>query len=55
MHVETFQDHFTIGGRPVGGSAPCLFIVEAGGAPFGDMDIAVQLVGTGARAGAGVF
>ena len=55
MHVETFQDHFTIGGRPIGGGAPCLFIAEAGVAHFGDMDMAVQLVELAASAGADVF
>ena len=55
MNAETFQDHFTIGGRPIGGGAPCLFIAEAGVAHFGDMDMAVQLVELAASAGADVF
>ena len=41
MENTPFQDQFTIGGRPIGGGAPCLFIAEAGVAHFGDMDLAV--------------
>jgi N-acetylneuraminate synthase/N,N'-diacetyllegionaminate synthase len=55
MSVETFQDSFEIGGRPVGGGAPCLFIAEAGVAHFGDMEMAIQLVELAAAAGADVF
>ena len=55
MQSATFQDHFKIGDRPVGGGAPCLFIAEAGVAHFGDMDMAVQLVELAASAGADVF
>jgi len=55
MENTPFQDQFTIGGRPIGGGAPCLFIAEAGVAHFGDMDLAVQLVELAADAGADVF
>ncbi|MDP6829520.1 MAG: N-acetylneuraminate synthase family protein [Alphaproteobacteria bacterium] len=55
MHSANFQDQFSIGGRAVGGGAPCLFIAEAGVAHFGDMDMAIQLVELAANAGADVF
>jgi len=55
MGTATFQDQFSIGGRAVGGGAPCLFIAEAGVAHFGDMDMAIQLVELAASAGADVF
>ena len=55
MENTPFQDQFTIGGRPIGGGAPCLFIAEAGVAHFGNMDLAVQLVELAADAGADVF
>ena len=46
---------FEIAGRPIGGTAPCLFIAEAGVAHFGDFDMACQLVDLAADAGADVF
>ncbi len=55
MQSASFQEEFTIGGRQVGGGAPCLFIAEAGVAHFGDMDLAIQLVELAANAGADVF
>ena len=55
MTSATFQPSFEIGGRPIGGGAPVLFIAEAGVAHFGDMDMAMQLVDLAADAGADVF
>lgn len=50
-----FSKTFEIGGRKVGGDAPCLVIAEAGVAHFGDMDLAEQLVNLAADAHADVF
>ena len=55
MTSARFQPSFEIGGRPVGGGAPVLFIAEAGVAHFGDMGLAMQLVDLAADAGADVF
>lgn len=53
--TQSFQSSFAIGGRPVGGGAPCLFIAEAGVSHFGDMGLARELVDLAADAGADVF
>jgi N,N'-diacetyllegionaminate synthase len=50
-----FATSFEIGGKPVGGDSPCLFIAEAGVAHFGDWDLACQLVDLAADAGADIF
>lgn len=42
----------SIGGKPVGGSAPCFIIAEAGSNHNGDLAMARELVETAARAGA---
>jgi len=46
---------FEIAGRQVGGSAPVLFIAEAGVSHFGDMTLAHELVAMAAEAKADVF
>ena len=51
----SFQSTFTIGGRPIGGSAPVFFIAEAGVAHFGDMKIARQLLDLAVDARADAF
>ena len=53
--VKAFRESFAIGGRSVGGDAPCLVIAEAGVAHFGDMALARDLVDLAASAGADVF
>lgn len=50
-----FANQFEIAGRPVGGSAPVLFIAEAGVAHFGDIGKAMALVDLAAESGADVF
>ncbi len=46
---------FDIGAKKVGGSAPLLFVAEAGVSHFGDMDLAEKLVDLAVDAGADVF
>ena len=50
-----FQRRFKIGSRSVGDNAPVFVIAEAGVAPFGDMDLARQLVQMAIDAGADCF
>jgi sialic acid synthase SpsE len=49
------RSEFEIGGKMVGGAAPCLFIAEAGVSHFGDPELALRLVDLAADAGADVF
>lgn len=55
MHVSGFKESFNIADRPVGPSAPVLFIAEAGVAHFGDMEMAYRLIDLAVEAGADVF
>lgn len=53
--TPSFVPSFMIGGRRVGGEAPCLIVAEAGVSHFGDMSLARELVDLAADAGADVF
>src|SRR3954463_7554818 len=55
MSVRTragFRDPIEIGGRPVGGGAPCYVIAEAGANHNRDLGMARELVDVAAEAGA---
>ncbi len=49
------KSSFKIGNRPVGGTAPCLVIAEAGVSHFGDMGLARALVDMAIEAKADIF
>jgi N-acetylneuraminate synthase/N,N'-diacetyllegionaminate synthase len=49
------KPEFEIGGRRVGGDAPCFIVAEAGVSHFGDWDLACRLVDLAAEAGADAF